>query len=118
VDKAALLKRRATDTTDTVPIGDIGNVTVRALSQGEVSEAKESDDYESVLISRALLDPVMTVDEVREWLNTAPAGDAVAVMDKIADLSDLTEGARKSGVAGVRAGRAGRVSTPPRRKAR
>jgi hypothetical protein len=118
VDKAALLKRRATDTTDTVPIGDIGNVTVRALSQGEVSRAKDDDDYESKLISSALIDPEMTQAEVREWLDTAPAGDTVAVMDKIADLSDLTEGARKSGVAGVRTGRAGRVSTPSRRKAR
>jgi hypothetical protein len=118
VDKTELLKRRATDTTDTVPIGDIGNVTVRALSQGEVSDAKESDDYEAVLLSLALLDPEMTKDEVREWLNTAPAGDTVAVMDKISDLSDLTEGARKSGVAGVRNGRAGRVRSPSRRKAR
>jgi hypothetical protein len=118
VDKAELLARKATDNTDTVPIGDIGSVTVRGLSAGEVERAKESDDYLGHLLSAALLDPTMTPTEVRTWLDTAPGGDTVTVIDKVAMLSGLEEGAQKSNVARPRNGRNRRVPVSSGRKAR
>lgn len=102
MDKELLFKRKASEATREVPIADIGIVLVRALSQGEVSRAKDDKDYESALLADALLDPELTQDEARQWLDTAPAGDTVSVMDAIAELSGLKEGAQKSGVPGVR----------------
>lgn len=104
VDKALLLNRKATDGTRKVPIEGVGDVTVRGLSRGEVQRAKElpEDQRENALISLALVDPELTPEEVAEWLDGAPAGDSVAVMNAVAELSGMTEGARKSGVPPVR----------------
>lgn len=99
MDKELLLKRKASDTRQ-VPIAGVGDVTVRGLTRGEVKAINsdfKDDDRENALISLALLDPVLTVDEVAAWLNEAPAGDSVAVMNAVAELSGMAEGsARKS----------------------
>lgn len=105
MDKDALLKRKADSDTRKVPIGDLGFVLVRGLSRGEVTAAKDDfpeEQRENALIAMALVDPEMTVDEVGQWLDTAPAGDSVAVMTAVAELSGITEGARKSSVPAVR----------------
>lgn len=110
LDKAALLKRQRSANTEEVDLGD-GTVTVRGLSRGEVTAAKAAakgsresqiDAVENHFIAAALVDPEMTVEEVAEWLENAPAGDAVVVMEAIQALSGMSEGAQKSGVAGVR----------------
>jgi hypothetical protein len=115
VDKQVLFKRKAKAATDTVTIdGDI-ELQIRALSRGEVEKARggkpDNAVYERRLIAAALVDPVMTYEEVTLWLDGdpdddedegAPAGDAVKVMTAIAELSGLTEDAQKSGVSGVR----------------
>jgi hypothetical protein len=105
VDKELLKKRRAADNTRQVPIDDLGSVTVRALSRTEVKRAtvkNDEDQTEANFISAAMVDPVMTPEDVAEWLDGAPAGDSVAVADAIAELSGMSEGAQKSGVPGVR----------------
>lgn len=105
MDKDLLLKRKASGRTREVPIEDIGNVTVRALSRGEVSRVKRDfpeDQVENALISLALVDPALTPEEVGEWLDEAPAGDSVAVMGAVAELSGMSEGADKSGLPGDR----------------
>jgi hypothetical protein len=111
LDKAALLSRKRSDRTEEVDLGD-GTVTVRGLSRGEVNRARvaagkgSKDNQVATLdnhyIAAALVEPEMTVAEVAEWLEDAPAGDAVAVLGVIQELSGLAEGAQKSGNAGVR----------------
>lgn len=104
MDKELLLKRQAAGNTREVPIADVGTVTVRALSRREVKRAtvKDEDETECNLISAALVDPVMTPEEVAEWLDGAPAGDSVTVADAILEISGMAEGAQKSNVHGVR----------------
>lgn len=111
MDKAALLARSKKIDTEDVPIGD-SSVKVRRLTRAEVKAATEEardgkgvvdhDRAEILFISKALVDPEMTPDEVTEWLDGAPAGDSVAVMTVVSRLSGLEEGAQKSGHAGVR----------------
>jgi hypothetical protein len=110
LDKAALLKRQRTDKTQEVDLGE-GTVTVRGLSRGEITRAKAAakgsrehqiDAVENHFIAAGLVEPEMTVAEVAEWLENAPAGDAVVVMAAIQELSGMAEGAQKSGDAGVR----------------
>jgi hypothetical protein len=78
-------------------------VTVRSLSRAAVKACKkaagdDNDLFENLIISRALVDPAMTPDEVAQWLDGAPAGDSVAVMNAINELSGLGEEAPKSSV--------------------
>ncbi|MFI7677870.1 hypothetical protein [Actinophytocola sp. NPDC049390] len=111
LDKAALLARKRTDRTDEVDLGD-GTVTVRGLTRGEITRARaaasRADKADQVttldnhFIAAGLVEPEMTVAEVAEWLESAPAGDSVAVLTAIQQLSGLAEGAQKSGVSGAR----------------
>lgn len=103
MDKAKLLAKR-TNGTRKVTIPGVGAVTVRGLTRAQVKAARDDNDdiVENRLIAAALVDPVLTPDEVAEWLDHAAAGEAVAVMQAISDLSALGEGAQKSGVSGVR----------------
>ncbi|MCE7008729.1 hypothetical protein LWC34_38850 [Kibdelosporangium philippinense] len=102
MDKSILLARGQQQhrDTDEVPIGYIGAVTVRGLTRAEVRQYTEKDGTadENGMIACALVDPEMTADEVGQWLDGAPAGDSVAVMDAIARLSGFDEGAQKSRV--------------------
>jgi len=112
MDKEKLYKRKATLCTRLVELDDDVTVEVRALSRGEVAAIKEQDlepdEVERHFIAHALTDPVMSYEEVTRWLCGedddlgAPAGDSVALMEAIAELSGFREGARKSGVPPVR----------------
>jgi hypothetical protein len=111
LNKEALLSRKRSERTEEVDLGD-GTVTVRGLTRGEITRARvaaskaSKDNQVSTLdnhyIAAGLVEPEMTVAEVAEWLEDAPAGDAVAVLAVIQELSGLAEGAQKSGNAGVR----------------
>lgn len=102
VDKEALKARRALAIRDVVLPGGMGTVTVRALTRGEVLAARKrtSDEanLELVLVSTAILDPPMDVQDVAEWFEVAPAGESVAVTEAIRELSGLSEDAAKSGL--------------------
>lgn len=104
MDKELLFKRKSAGRTAEVPIGELGNVTVRALSREEVKACRDDNGktQENKLIAAALVDPVLTPDEVSAWLDDAPAGDSLDVMDAISDLSGMAEGAAKRGVSRVR----------------
>lgn len=119
MDKEVLFKRKAYLDTDTVDLGGGAILTIRALTRGEVSECRakakgNEDDYEHRLMAKAIVDPELTLAEVRQWIMGdpgdpndvgAPAGDAVKVITTISQLSGLAkEGAQKS-VPGVRGGR-------------
>lgn len=103
MDKAKLLQRQGG--TRDVEIPGLGTVTVRALTRAQVKSAKEypEDEVDLRLITAAIVDPEdVTFEDVAQWLDNAPMGDYVAVMDAIAELSGISAGADKSGVPGVR----------------
>lgn len=118
MDKELLFKRKAGNDTELVSLGDGIEVMVRGLSHGEVVSARgtarqkrDAQVVERHMIAAALVDPVMTYDEVTLWLcgdpddpddPGAPAGDSVTIMAAVAGLSGLDEGARKSSVPAVR----------------
>lgn len=107
MDKALLLAKREANTREVELPSGIGTVTVRGLTRAEVKRCKSKGDdaSEDAFIAAGMVDPVLTVAEAEQWAETAPAGDTVAVMEAIRDLSGLGEGAQKSGVPGVRARR-------------
>lgn len=106
--KAKLLKPRIAEAEVEL---ELGTVRVRGLSRGEVfamqkakadGGIKDEAAWERRLVSLALVDPVMTEDEVGEWQRISPAGELEPVGNKIRELSGLAEGADKSRVPDVR----------------
>lgn len=80
-----------------------GQVKVRALTRDEVLASQ--DEYEddaagrdSYIVATALVEPVMSVEDVQAWGSAGAAGDLVAITEKVAELSGLKQGAPKSGV--------------------
>jgi hypothetical protein len=102
VDKAKLLAKRGPSYRD-VEV-DVGTVRVRGLNRVEVKACKDADDNTSEvkIVAAALVDPEgLTEDEVAEWLEEAPAGDYVAVMQAISELSGLSKESAFRGVPGA-----------------
>jgi hypothetical protein len=100
IDKAALLARRALDTTKEVELasGD-GSVVVRGLTRKEALSVQgvEMDEAEAErkLLSLALVDPKLTEDEIDQWQEHAPAGELVPVTDAVLELSGMTSAITK-----------------------
>lgn len=106
MDKSKLLAAR-TGTESGMPEADVdvpglGTVRVRGLSRFEVMVMKKSTDTENIegtralvieqkLLSMAMLDPVLTEDEVKTWQKTAPPGELDAVSLKVQELSGLLD---------------------------
>lgn len=105
VNKEDLFKRQANISQGTVDV-DGHVLTIKAVSRGQVAKLKEANasnsTFENRLISESLVDPTMTPAEVGQWLDDAPAGDSVKVMEAISALSGMDDGAAKSGVRPVR----------------
>lgn len=80
-----------------VKLPGVGTVWVRPLSRTEVLEAQDEDlstaAFEYLLVSMAMVDPELTVDDVRRWASVSPAGHIEKVVSKIRDLSGLNPGA-------------------------
>jgi predicted transcriptional regulator len=71
----------------------------RGLNRAEVKACKGTDDNTSEvkIVTAALVDPEgLTEDEVAAWLEDAPAGDYVKVMQAITELSGLDKESAKS----------------------
>lgn len=102
MDKSVLLADRLPRGEVEVP--GVGTVALRALSRYElVLAGKGTEDsalIEARLLSYTLLDPQLSVDEVRQWQRSAPSGEVGLVVDKMRELSGLGEGADKSSVSG------------------
>jgi hypothetical protein len=99
VDKETLFKRRAADRIDTVDLGDFV-VTIRALTTAQVNLVKDQEDElrNRRIVSWSMVDPELTPAEAGEWMEIAPAGDIVKVIEAVTELSGLGEGAGKSGL--------------------
>lgn len=92
MDKDKLLARRLGD--DVVTIPDVGEVQVRALSRKEVMAARKFGGgdvqmMEQFMLSKGMVDPELTLDEVGVWQDSAPAGEIEPVARKIAALSGM-----------------------------
>jgi hypothetical protein len=105
IDLEKLLAPRADTATglpeDDVEVPSMGTVRVRGLSREEVFEtqkAKETQAHERKILRLGMVDPVMTEGQAALWQKVSPAGEIEPVVDKIRELSGLSEGADKSDV--------------------
>lgn len=94
-----ILARKVGRGTATLPDGS--QVTVRGLTRDEVVQAGEQDgtaERDNYIVHRGLVDPVLSLDDVRAWGANGAAGDITTISERVAELSGLKEGADKSGV--------------------
>jgi hypothetical protein len=100
VDKALLFKLRLTE--QDILIDGVGTVRVRALSRDEMAQLREdySNDegeledrvgFEHALIALAMVDPVLTSDEVELWSKASPGGELIKVLKGVNSLSGLDD---------------------------
>ena len=98
LDRNDLLVRRLLE--EDVDIPDVGTVRVRGLSRGEVFDLRGDDislaELEIRTLAACLIEPVISVDDAREWYYGAPQNETGLVLERIRKLSALDEGAQKS----------------------
>jgi hypothetical protein len=78
-----------------------GTVTVRGLNRREalvVSEMEDLYERDAYMLSVGLVDPVMSIDDVKAWGEDDDSGTIEAVSRAIGEQSRMVEGAGKSGV--------------------
>jgi hypothetical protein len=85
-----------------LPAGKLGRATV-ALSGGEVeihsltlsqSRIAGTQEGEERIVAAIAFATNLDQRDVREWLATAPAGDATKLLNAITEVSGLSEGAQ------------------------
>lgn len=103
VDKTKLLARRIAE--DTVEIEGLGEVAVRGISRYEllsagkgINEDKQPDLVERRMIVAGVVEPQLTMADAEAWQKSSGAGEIGKVLQRIRELSALTEGAPKSSV--------------------
>lgn len=107
IDKAALIGNRVAGKTDTHMIEGVGEIRFRGLSRDELLHASELVEKHGVLagerftLSRAMVDPPLTEDEVKAWQEGSPGTEINDVALKINALSGVKKGADKSVVSDV-----------------
>lgn len=109
--KAALLKPRAETESgmpeEDVEIPGVCTVHVRGLSRGEVFmlrklTAEDEDAFEVRMLSRSMVHPPMTEDEVRAMRKVSPAGELEDLTEKVRLLSGLGKPAEKAAMVSFR----------------
>ncbi|WP_436792665.1 hypothetical protein [Actinospongicola halichondriae] len=95
MDKSVLFQSRLPEKVVTIP--GLGDFTVRGLSRAEVMQiqkigASDASLIERKMLSMALIDPVLTEGEARQWQEASPATEIEPVTDAIAELSGMKEG--------------------------
>lgn len=85
-------------------IPGVGSIKLRSLTRGEALQivGKEMDkaDAERYLLSRGLVEPKLTEDDVAVWQDSSPAGEIQEIAKLITELSGMSAGAPKSGISG------------------
>lgn len=97
--KSALLSDRMSGRVETVEIDGIGSISVRGLSRYEMVQAGKIEDpvhQERFILSKAMMDPKLTEDEVGQWQEGSPPNEINEVATKINELSGIGQGAGKS----------------------
>lgn len=109
LDKKAklLAKRTGAAATKTVTVNGV-DVTVRALTRREILRAQKLHDgtdielIERAMLAIAIVDPVMTEDDIATWQDVSPAGELEPVTDAVSELSKINIGAAKETYKSVR----------------
>lgn len=85
-----------------VELPGLGTVRVRALTRSEALEVRGKElpveEMERYLISRAMVEPKMTEDDVKAWQDVAPAGQLEPITQAITRLSGMEKTASKEAV--------------------
>lgn len=103
IDKDALFKPRLPERE--VEVEGLGLLRVRGLSRPEgfdVKAVKGERDIEVAILSRAMVDPALTADEVRAWQAAAPAGELEPVVAAVLELSGLVPPSMREAVLSFR----------------
>lgn len=81
-------------------------VKMRPLTRAEhlwiAKGTEDADEIEARMISKALLEPALTLDQAKTWQKSAASADVAAITEKIRDLSGFGQGADKSSLREVR----------------
>lgn len=96
IDKEALLKPRLAEREVEIP--GVGSVRVRAMSRAEALGLRNVPPgdlaaVERYMLRHGLVEPVLTPEEIVQWQQASPGAELDAVVDAIADLSGVKEGA-------------------------
>jgi hypothetical protein len=107
IDLTKLIGNRVAGKTDTHLIEGVGEIRFRGMSRtelvtaGEIAEEHGTLAAERFTLSKAMVDPPMTEDQVRAWQEGSPGTEINDVAMKINALSGVKKGADKSVVSDV-----------------
>lgn len=98
IDKDALFKSRLGE--EEIDVPGVGTVRIRALSRNEAMSVRGVDlgiaEMERKLLALALVDPVLTEDEVKQWQDASGAGEMEPIMLAVVRLSGMQVDAAKA----------------------
>ena len=98
MDKELLFKSRLGEADVELP--GLGVVRVRGLTREEMLHAPKAEDepllMERYMLATALVDPVLTQDEVARWQSVSPADEMTPLVHKINELSGIGKPAEKA----------------------
>jgi hypothetical protein len=98
MDKSQLLASRVG--TEPYEIPGVGTITIRGLSREQMHEAgKHADEgvagMEAIMLAHGLVEPALTVDEVRQWQANSPAGEIQPIVERINVISGVAGASQK-----------------------
>jgi hypothetical protein len=106
IDKSQLTAKREESTRDVELPTLGGSVRVRGLTRAEALrvQGKQMDalEAERKLLHLAMVEPLMSEEDVRQWQHVAPAGELQPIQDAILTMSGLTADAVKEAVKSFR----------------
>jgi hypothetical protein len=116
MDKEALLKGSLPEVEVEIP--GKGAVRVRGLSRAEYLQMgiigqEDLERAEVYMIGHGLVDPALSVEEIRKWRDAVNAGEVDVVTEAINKLSGLNETALKDAVSTFRGGPDDAPGVPP-----
>jgi len=114
MDKGKLLTGRLEHRDVEIP--GVGTIRVRGLSRAEVLAVQDAagpdaskQDIEAHTMAAAMIDPPMTVDEIRQWQASSPAGEMEEATRAVSELCRVGRDDAKAAYKSVRRGRGART---------
>lgn len=90
---------------DYVEVPGLGTLRVRGLSRAEALSLRGISDpaeAEQKILSMAMLDPALTMDEVGRWQKASDAAEIEPVTDKVTELSGMLGSSAKEAYKSLR----------------
>jgi hypothetical protein len=99
MDKELLLKARIPEYEYEIP--GVGSIVIRPMTREEMHtitgrNKKDTLRGEVQVLAACMVDPKLSEDEVAQWQRSSPSGELSKIVNKIMELSGLTEDADKS----------------------